>query len=63
MIIDNYKKEVDILKDAQTNILPSFDSKPKNWTREIINKQIDILTQVLNIEKETIDLIEEELKD
>jgi hypothetical protein len=63
LILDNYKKEVDILKDTQKNILPSFDSKPKNWTEEIINKQIDILTQVLSIEKETIELIEEELED
>ena len=40
LIIDNYKKEVDILKDTQKNILPSFDSGPKSWTEDIINKQI-----------------------
>jgi len=33
----------------------------ENWTEDIINRQIDILTQVLTIERETIDLIEEEL--
>lgn len=62
LIINNYKKEVALLEDTQKNILPSFNSKPKCWTEDILNKQIDVLTQILRIEKETIDLFEEELK-
>lgn len=61
LIIDNYKQEVELLRHAQKNILPSFASKPKNWTFDIISKQIDNLTQVLSLEKDTIKLIEEEL--
>jgi len=61
LIIDNYKKEVYLLKDLARNVLPSFDSKKKDWTKDIVNKQVDILSQILSIEKETIDLIEEEL--
>ena len=30
-----------------------------SWTADIINKQVDILTEVLSIEKKTIHLIEE----
>jgi hypothetical protein len=62
LIIDNYKKEVELLEETQKNIIPSFKSEPKSWTEDIINKQIDILTKVLSIEKDSIDLFEEELK-
>ena len=61
LIVDNYEKEDELLKNTQKNILPSFESDPKNWSEEIINHQIDILTQVLKIEKETIELIEDEI--
>lgn len=61
LIIANYIREVNLLKNAQKNILPSFDSKPEAWTEDIIRTQIDILSQTLIIEKESIDLIEEEL--
>lgn len=59
----NQKKEIDLLKNLKNNILPSFDSKPNSWTEGIINKQVDVLTQVLSMEKETIDLIEQELNE
>jgi len=62
LIIDNYKKEVELLKETQKNILPSFKADAKSWTADIINKQIDILKWVFSMEKETIDLFEEELK-
>jgi hypothetical protein len=62
LIIENYKKEVDLLKDLESNVLPSFDSIKENWTKDIINRQVDILNQALSIEKETIDLIEQEIK-
>jgi hypothetical protein len=60
-IITNYKKEVKILSDLQTNILPNHDSKSKEWTSEILNKQIDCLAKVLEIERENIELIEKVL--
>ncbi len=61
-IIDNYKKEVELLTETQKNILPSFNAKANSWTADILNKQIDILSQVLKIEKNTIHLFEEEVK-
>ncbi len=60
-IINNYKKSVALLNETQKNILPSINDKPDNWSKEVINKQIDVLEQVLRIEKETINIIEEEL--
>ncbi len=62
LVLDNYKKVAAILNNAQKHILPSFYSKPKDWTVDILNQQIDILSQVLKIEKENIELFEEELK-
>ena len=62
LIVDNYKKEVELLINTQKILLHSFESEPKNWTEDILNKQIDILTQVLKIEKEIIDLFEEEVR-
>ncbi|NNG27904.1 MAG: hypothetical protein HKM87_10285 [Ignavibacteriaceae bacterium] len=62
LIIDNYKKEVELLTETQKNVLPSFNAKENSWTADIINKQIDILTSVLSIEKETIKLIQQEVK-
>jgi len=61
LIINNYKKEVELLKETQKNILPSFNAKAHSWTVDIINKQVDVLTRVLKIEKNTINLFEEEL--
>lgn len=61
LIVDIYKREVEILENTKKNILPSFDSKPKSWTKNIIKKQIDILSQTLVLEKEAIELIQEEL--
>jgi len=58
-ILANYKIEIELLKKAQKDILPSFDSKPETWTKEIITNQINILEQVLLIEKGIINLIEE----
>jgi len=60
-IVNMYKKEVELLHNAQKNILPSFDSKPKYWTEDIINKHIDTLTRALMIEREAINLIEKEI--
>jgi hypothetical protein len=60
-IINQYQKEVDLLKLARTNILPSFEDKAQNWTRDIVDQQIDILNQALQIEKEAIGLIKNEI--
>ncbi|MBN1187372.1 MAG: hypothetical protein JXB49_34165 [Bacteroidales bacterium] len=60
-IIDNYKKEAEILSDIKNNILPGFSSKPKDWSNEIINKQIECLKKVLNIERNVIEIIQNEL--
>jgi hypothetical protein len=54
LIIENYKKEVALLKDLESNVLPSFDSKKENWTKDIINSQADTLNQVLSIEKKLL---------
>lgn len=62
LIIENYQQEVDLLREAQKNILPSFNSEPKSWTEDILNKQINVLTQIIMIEKENIDLFEDELE-
>lgn len=59
-IIENYKREMIILSDLQENILPDHNSKPKEWTPEILSKQIDCLTKALEIERENIELIEKE---
>jgi hypothetical protein len=61
LIVDNYNKEIELLKNTGKNILPSFESKPKDWTKDIINNQVDVLKKALEIEKETIDLIEKEI--
>jgi len=60
-IIDNLRKEVKILSDLQHNTLPKINSKSKEWTPKIIYKQIECLTNVLEIEHEVIRLIENEL--
>jgi len=62
LIIDNFKKEVELLTEIQKNVLPPFNAKGNSWTADIINKQIDILTSALSIEKETIKLIQQEVK-
>ena len=62
LIIENYKKEVELLTEIQKNILPSFNAKANSWTAAIINKQVDILREVLSLEKKTIHLINEELE-
>ena len=62
IIIDNYKKEAAILENLLGKVLPSFDTGQKEWTAEIIKKQVDTLSQVLELEEDTIVLIEEELK-
>jgi len=61
LIINKYKKEVDILKETQKNILPSFNSGAKSWTKEILFKQIDVLARISKIEKEIIEIFELEL--
>lgn len=60
-IIANFKKETIILSDLQASILPNHNSKAKEWTPEILNKQIECLTKALEIEKENIELIENEI--
>ncbi len=40
----------------------SVDFGQKEWTSDIISKQVDALTRLLQLEKETIELIEEEFK-
>jgi len=61
-IIDNYRKEVRLLEDLVRKVLPSYDSGQKEWTSDIISKQVNTLSQLLSLEKESIGLIEEELK-
>lgn len=62
LMSNNYRAEVELLKNLRKNILPSYDSGKKDWTVDVINKQIESLTQVLKTEKETIGLIEKELQ-
>jgi len=61
-IIGNYGNELRLLEDLVRKVLPSYDSGQKEWTPEIINKQVDALTRFLELEKESIGLIEEALK-
>jgi hypothetical protein len=61
MIIGNFRKEVDLLQDTWKKILPDYDKASKFWTKDILNKQIDVLSQVLSLEKESIEIIEEQL--
>ena len=62
-IINNYKNEVELLVEIRQNILPPFNTDAKSWTGDIINKQIDILTKILKIERETVELLEIGLKE
>lgn len=62
LIIDNYKKEVALLDTLFRNVLPAYDSGQKEWTADILKKQMDTLSQILEIEQESIGFIEEELK-
>lgn len=61
-IIELYKNEVKILADFQNNNVPKIDSKAM-WNPEIIDKQIHILEQVLELEKEVINRMIYEIKD
>ena len=60
-IIDNYRNEIKILSDLQENVLPKINSKSTEWTPEIVNKQIECLIKALEIEKENIELIKNEI--
>lgn len=60
-IIDNYKTEVRLLNDFNSILLPSFQTEPIILTEDLAGKQIDVLSEALLIEKETIGLIEEVL--
>ena len=59
---NNYKKIVDLLTQTEQKILPSEDSKPSEWTDAIIQHQIEVLQEILKIEKENISIIKEETK-
>jgi hypothetical protein len=58
-IIDNYRNEVKLLEDLHQNVIPPYNSKPEDWTKEILNKQIDSLHKVLDLEKQSIQKIKE----
>lgn len=60
-IIDNYKNEVNLIADLHANSLPGYDSKSKDWTIDILDKQIECLTDILTIEQKIVKLIEYEL--
>jgi len=62
MIKDNYRKELSLLEDLVNTVLPSYDTGQKEWTSDIISKQVDVLRQILDLEKESISWMEEELK-
>ncbi len=61
-LINNYREEVLLLKDMLVNILPDYNSKEKAWTKAVLNKQIEILNIIYYLEKENIELIEEEIE-
>jgi len=60
-IIKNYENIVRLLEDTAFNHLPSFDSNPGDWTKSNIIHQIEVLTEIREIEKETIVLIKKEI--
>jgi hypothetical protein len=60
-IIRQYQKECELLKQGQKFVLPSYHSKPKDWTKQIIHQQIDILASVFALEKKVIRMIQSEL--
>jgi hypothetical protein len=62
IIIYNYRKELSLLNELVRNVLPSFDFGREEWTSGKILMQVDTLTRILEIEKESIGLIREELK-
>lgn len=39
LILEGYRKEVDMLTDTQERLLPSFRSSPESWTKEILEEQ------------------------
>lgn len=61
-IIENYRNENMILLNAKNNILPGFGSGPEEWTGDTLCGQMKALKQLLEIEKDTVKIIENELQ-
>jgi len=60
-IIDNYQKVAFLLKESSDNLFQISGSDPGKQIEEIIKNQIGVLTQILEIERKAIDLIEHNL--
>ena len=59
-VINNYQKEHSLLKKL-IGKLPDFDDTVSAWNSEIINEQINVIEKALQIEQETIELLEDSL--
>ena len=59
-IVNNYKKEYEQLK-ALIDILPDFEESVDTWTNNTLTEQIQVIRNVAEIEKNTIELLEESL--
>ncbi len=60
-IVNNFIKELKILQELHTNVLPDFYADEISWTSDILEQQIHVLDQVLVLETNTVELIEEAL--
>jgi hypothetical protein len=56
-----YEKEAELLRHGYRNLLPSFGSGAEAWSAEILDQQFDLLSQVLNCERDAIGLMKKEL--
>lgn len=62
MIIANYSKVLGLLDELANSELPPYDAGKEKWTPKIIGQQVDVLSQIKDLEKESIAWMEEELK-
>ena len=60
-IVNNFIKELKLLQELHTNVLPDFNANESFWTTDILKQQIHVLDQALILEMNTIELIEEAL--
>jgi len=61
IIINNYLKELQLLQELHTDILPVFNDHPSVWTSDILTRHVHILKGVMKLEFETLELLEEAL--
>ncbi len=60
-IINNYLKELQLLEELHTDILPGVDEHQSAWTSDILTRQIHILKGVMKLESENVELLQEAL--